>query len=101
MTPEAKARIYIDKMLTEAGFILQDMKGFNRTASLGVAVREFPTNSGPVDYLLFVGGKPVGAIEAKTEEMGASLLHVAEQTTRYITSGLKYLPEMPDIRVFQ
>ena len=53
MTPEAKARATIDKMLFEAGYVLQDMKEFNRSAALGVAVREFPTNSGPVDYLLF------------------------------------------------
>ncbi|MDR0271916.1 MAG: DEAD/DEAH box helicase family protein [Clostridiales bacterium] len=98
MTPEAKARINIDKMLTEAGFILQDMKGFNRTASLGVAVGEFPTNSGPVDYLLFIGGKPVGVIEAKAEDKGFSLTDVAEQSKRYAESGLKYLSEIPNIR---
>ena len=31
----------------------------------GVAVREFPLSSGFADYLLFVGGKAIGAIEAK------------------------------------
>ena len=62
MTPEAKARVNIDRMLTDAGYVLQDMSGFNRTAALGVAVREYPTQSGPVDYLLFVGGKPVGVV---------------------------------------
>jgi type I restriction enzyme R subunit len=98
MTPEAKARENIDKMLIEAGFVLQDMKDLNRTASLGVAVREYQTNSGPVDYLLFVSGQPVGIIEAKAEEMGASLHQAAEQTKRYIISGLKHLPEIPDIR---
>ena len=67
MTPEAKARVNIDKMLAEAGYVLQDMSGFNRAAALGVAVREFPTNSGPVDYLLFIDGKPVGVVEAKAE----------------------------------
>jgi hypothetical protein len=54
VTPEAKARINIDKMLIDAGYVLQDMKEFDRTASLGVAVREFPTQSGPVDYLLLL-----------------------------------------------
>ena len=98
MTPEAKARVNIDKMLTESGYVLQDMKGFNRTASLGVAVREFPTNSGPVDYLLFIGGTPVGVIEAKAEEKGFSISSVAEQSERYIASGLKHLAGMPDIR---
>lgn len=98
MTPEAKARENIDKMLTEAGFILQDMKNFNRTAALGVAVREFPTNSGPVDYLLFVDGTPVGVVEAKAEDKGFSLTGVAEQSKRYAESGLKYLSEIPNIR---
>jgi len=54
MTPEAKARVNIDNMLMASGYVIQDMKEFNRTASLGVAVREYPTNSGPVDYLLFI-----------------------------------------------
>jgi type I restriction enzyme R subunit len=34
-------------------------------AGPGVAVREFPTASGPVDYALFVGGDLCGVIEAK------------------------------------
>jgi type I restriction enzyme R subunit len=98
MTPEAKARVDIDKMLTESGYVLQDMKNFNRTASLGVAVREYPTNSGPVDYLLFVGGSPVGVVEAKAEDKGVLITTVAEQSERYVVSGLKHLPEKPDIR---
>ena len=98
MTPEAKARINIDKMLTDAGYVLQDMKEFNRAASLGVAVREYPTNSGPVDYLLFIDGKPVGVVEAKVEDKGFSLTGVAEQSKRYAESGLKYHQGLPDIR---
>ncbi|MDR1397258.1 MAG: DEAD/DEAH box helicase family protein [Desulfarculales bacterium] len=98
MTPEAKARLNIDKMLVDAGFILQDMSEFNRTAALGVAVREYPTQSGPVDYLLLVGGQPVGVVEAKAEDKGVSLLSVAEQSERYIASGLKHFAGMPDIR---
>ncbi|GHT16725.1 type III restriction endonuclease subunit R [Planctomycetales bacterium] len=98
MTPEAKARMNIDKMLDESGYVLQDMKDFNRTASLGVAVREFPTNSGPVDYLLFVGGSPVGVVEAKPEDKGFSLTGIAEQSKRYAESGLKRMSEIPNIR---
>ena len=67
MTSELKARTNIDKMLIDAGYMIQDMEDFNRAAVLGVAVREFQTNSGPVDYLLFIGGKPCGIIEAKAE----------------------------------
>ena len=98
MTPEAKARVNIDKMLVDAGYVLQDMSEFNRSAALGVAVREYHTQSGPVDYLLFVGGQPVGVVEAKAEKKGVSLYSVAEQSMRYITSGLKYVTGKTDIR---
>ena len=92
MTPEQKARVNIDKMLEAAGYVIQDLRGgngLNLAVSLGVAVREYPTNSGEVDYLLFVGGKPVGVIEAKEESKGAVLMTVAEQSKRYAESGLK------------
>jgi Type I site-specific restriction-modification system, R (restriction) subunit and related helicases len=98
MTPEAKARMNIDKMLADAGYVVQDMKEFNRVSSLGVAVREFSTNTGPVDYLLFVDGTPVGVIEAKAEDKGVSLSTVAEQSKRYAESGLKKMSAIPDIR---
>ena len=46
MTPEAKARQQIDDRLAQAGWVVQDMKKLNLGASLGVAVREFPTDTG-------------------------------------------------------
>ncbi|GBU20435.1 type I restriction endonuclease [Fibrobacteres bacterium R8-0-B4] len=98
MTPETKARINIDNMLTEAGYVLQDWSCFNGTAARGVAVREALTNSGPVDYMLFVNNEPVGVIEAKAENKGTSLLSVAEQSKRYAESGLKYLSKKPNLR---
>jgi len=98
MTPEAKARVNIDKMLEQSGYILQDLRELNPTAATGVAVREYPTNSGPVDYLLFVNGTPVGVVEAKAEEKGFSLLSVAEQSQRYSASGLKYKSGIVNIR---
>jgi type I restriction enzyme R subunit len=98
VTPETKARVNIDRMLTDAGYILQDMRELNRTASLGVAVREYPTETGPVDYLLFVGGEPVGVVEAKAEDKGFSLGVAEEQSARYIASGLKHYAGKPDIR---
>ena len=50
MTPEQKAREAIDQRLIQAGWILQDMRQLNPMAGPGVAVREFPTSTGPVDY---------------------------------------------------
>ena len=51
MTPEAKARLNIDDMLIKAGYAVQDMKVLNPNASLGVVVREFPTESGKTMHL--------------------------------------------------
>ena len=70
MTPEQKAREIIDKRLAQAGWLVQDLSAVNPMASLGVAVREYPTSTGPVDYALFVEGKPVGVVEAKKNAAG-------------------------------
>ena len=72
-TPEQIARDNIDKQLTECGWIIQNKKQINLTAGLGVAVTEYQTDVGPADYVLFVDGKPVGVIEAKTEEEAVHL----------------------------
>ena len=63
MTPEAKARLLIDQKLEQAGWIIQDKNQINLGAGLGIAVREYPTDSGPADYVLFIDRKPVGVIE--------------------------------------
>jgi len=89
-TPESKAREIIDKRLIEAGYVVQDMRELNPRATLGVVVREYPTESGPVDYLILIEGKPVGVIEAKSDDKGGILLSVSEQAKKYINSGLKY-----------
>ena len=54
MNPEQQAREIIDKKLIQSGWLIQDLKSLNLSASLGVAVREFPTSTGPVEYALFV-----------------------------------------------
>ncbi len=89
MTPEAKAREEIDRKLAQSGWVIQDVKEVNLMASLGVAVREFPTSSGPVDYALFVDGIPVGVIEAKREEAGEFITSVETQSARYANSTFK------------
>ena len=91
MTPEAKAREEIDKKLVQAGWVIQDVKYLDILAGLGVAVREFPTSSGPVDYALFVDGVPVGVIEAKREDSGEILTSVETQSARYANSVFKWV----------
>jgi len=92
---EAEARQVIDGLLKEAGWIIQDIRKINLSAGRGVAVREFPTKSGPADYMLFVDRKAVGTVEAKAE--GITLSGVAEQTARYNSSVLDNLPRVDDI----
>jgi type I restriction enzyme R subunit len=72
----------IDNQLAEAGWLVQSREEMNRSAGLGVAVREFPTGSGPVDYALFVCGTVCGVVEAKPE--GTTLSGFSDQATRYM-----------------
>ena len=67
------------------------MSELNIHASLGVAVREFPTSTGEVDYALFVDGEPVGVIEAKRDDSGESITSVEEQSSRYAESTFKWV----------
>ena len=90
MTPEAKARQQIDERLAQAGWVVQDMKQLNLGASLGVAVREFPTDTGPADYVLFVDREAVGVIEAKRDEAGENITATEDQTLRYANATLKW-----------
>ena len=68
MTPEARAREKIDQKLVLAGWLMQDLKQLNLSAATGVAVREYPTDTGPADDVLFVNRTVVGVIEAKRDE---------------------------------
>lgn len=72
--PEQIARDKIDKMLIDAEWVVQSKNKVNLSANKGVAVREYHTDVGPADYVLFVEKKPVGIIEAKREEEGHRLL---------------------------
>jgi type I restriction enzyme R subunit len=94
--PEQKARDHIDRMLQDCGWLVQSKSAINLGAGQGVAVREYQTDSGPVDYLLFVYKKPVGVIEAKKVEEGVHLVtDVEDQTKRYAEGKLKYLDNDP------
>ncbi len=98
MSPEEKARLEIDKKLGQSGWIVQDMKELNLGVGLGVAVREFPTNTGPVDYALFIDGNPVGVVEAKKTEVGEKITTVEEQSSRYANSTFKWVQQEYEIR---
>lgn len=93
--PEQIARDKIDSLLEQAGWKIQSKNKIDFSAGLGIAVREYQTDVGPADYVLFVNRKPVGIIEAKREEEGVNLTVVAEQSARYANAKLKYLNNEP------
>lgn len=93
--PEQIARDNIDKMLRDAGWAIQSKSTVNLAAAKGVAVREYQTDIGPADYVLFVDRKPVGVIEAKKEDEGHRLTVVEEQSSDYAKAKLKYLNNDP------
>lgn len=83
MTPEERARQGIDRKLEAAGWVVQDFRRFDPRAGLGIAVREYPTDTGPADYALFVDRQAVDIIEAKRDEAGENLTATERQTERY------------------
>jgi len=67
LAAEQRARVLIDRQLTDAGWVAQNRKNLNLFASQGVAVREviMAKSHGRADYLICVDQKAVEVIEAK------------------------------------
>lgn len=99
--PEQKARDKIDLLLEQSGWIIQDMKSINLFAGKGIAIKEYKTEIGPADYILFVEKKPAGVIEAKKEDEGIHLTVTEEQSNSYSKSKLKYLDNNPLPFIFE
>src|SRR6185312_8456404 len=85
------ARDEIDRQLIACGWIVQNKSAINLAAGLGVAMREYQTDVGPADYVLFVNKKPVGIIEAKREEEAVHFSVHEDQSEGYASAKLKYL----------
>ena len=94
MTPEKQARVLIDQHLRDAGWVVQDANAINLSEGVGIAVREFPLNSGFADYLLYSEGKAIGVVEAKPK--GFPLTGVETQSSKY-TNGLP--KDLPNYRL--
>lgn len=69
---EATTRVLIDDQLRAAGWkvdsaLLRYANGTRPGPAEAIAIAEWPTDSGPVDYALFIDGRCVGVIEAKRQ----------------------------------
>jgi len=83
---EADTRLIVDAKLRSIGWQadtnrLRYALGTRPDPTSTIAIAEWPTESGPVDYALFVKGQCVGVIEAK--KIGTDVPAVLEQTKRY------------------
>jgi type I restriction enzyme R subunit len=96
--PEQIARDEIDTLLKKAGWVVQNKKEIDFSASLGVAVREYQTDVGPADYVLFVDKQAVGVIEAKPKTWGEKITTVEEQSSGYANAKLKWVNNNQSLR---
>lgn len=83
---EASTRVIIDRQLRERGWEVDTEKlryasGTRPAKGRAMAIAEWPTDSGPADYALFVDTKLVGVVEAKrrNKNISASI----DQAERY------------------
>ncbi len=90
-TAEQVARDRIDDRLREAGWQVQDKDALDFSAGPGVAVREYQTDIGRADYVLFAERQAVGVIEAKPDNWGEKLTTVEAQTKGYAEAKLKWV----------
>jgi type I restriction enzyme R subunit len=83
---EKATRQLIDSQLREAGWLvdsqeLRHAKGTRPKKGANMAIAEWPTETGPADYVLFAGLTPLAAVEAKRKNLNVS--SNLQQSKRY------------------
>ncbi len=83
---EAETRRIIDGQLRQAGWTvdsenLRFSKGARPQKGMNMAIAEWPTETGPADYILFVGLTPMATVEAKRKNTNVSAS--LQQAKRY------------------
>ena len=91
LKPEQKARDTIDQILDQAGWKVQSKNKIDFSVGFGIAIREYQTDAGLADYVLFIDKNPVGVIEAKPEDWGQQITTVEDQSGGYAAAKLKWL----------
>lgn len=86
---EPQTRQLIDEQLREAGWEadtvnLRFNKGTRPEKGRNLAIAEWPTASGPADYVLFIGLLPIAVVEAKRKNIDVSA--ALQQAKRYSRS---------------
>lgn len=96
MTPEAKARVDIDKLLAQAGWHVCGMGDFNIHAAEGVAIREFPLNTLALPTTIDV--QQVGVVICTIQRMFSMLKgrELPPEADEESTEGLENLFKEPE-----
>ncbi|MDO9011695.1 MAG: type I restriction endonuclease [Gallionella sp.] len=90
---EADTRKLIDQQLRQAGWeadtqTIKYNKGARPERGRNLAIAEWPTESGPADYVLFVGLMPIAVAEAKRKNVDVSgALQQARRYSRTFTAS--------------
>ena len=92
---EADTRKIIDAQLAAAGWSVDSVhqtfaKGARPQRGKNLAIAEWPTETGPADYALFIGLQPAGLVEAKRKHLDVSA--ALQQPKRY-SRGFNPSPE--------
>lgn len=91
---EASTRLIIDRQLRDRGWevdteTLRHNSGTRPAKGRAMAIAEWPTDSGPADYALFVDTNLVGVVEAKRRNKNISA--TIDQAERY-AKGFRFAP---------
>jgi type I restriction enzyme R subunit len=86
---ESETRVLIDEQLAAADWLVDSVnlkysKGARPVVNENRAIAEWPTKSGPADYILFMGLIPVAVIEAK--KSAKNIYGAIDQAKRYAKS---------------
>lgn len=97
---EADTRKLIDQQLRQAGWeadseALKYNQGARPEKNRNRAIAEWPTESGPADYVLFIGLTPVAVVEAKRKnvDVSAALQQAKRYSRTFKPSAETTLPE--------
>ncbi|MFA5893986.1 MAG: DEAD/DEAH box helicase family protein [Candidatus Margulisiibacteriota bacterium] len=82
-------KLRIDKLLVNAGWkVIRFREGMDISVLDQNAIEEYPTESGPADYLLVYKGAPLGVVEAKKISLGPqNVLIQAQRYARGVKEG--------------
>lgn len=99
---EAGTRKRIDQQLRDAGWEadsehLRFSQGARPRAGRNLAIAEWPTSSGPADYVLFLGLKPVAVVEAKRHitDVAGRVPQARRYSRDFTPCGAEKMPAQP------